>query len=156
MALWLCKRCKTTFAVGLRCCPHCTGEDVEEFSEMPKITKHGGATNAAEAERPPTSVSAAPVEVLVGEHGPELELPVEVEGTVEVMDGEPAEGEQVGEGLPVQGDEVEVEPGGYDEMSKPDLQKLLGYRELPTSGNKPELIARLREDDAANADEAGE
>jgi len=57
MALWRCKRCTTVFAVGLHCCPQCTGTDVEEDSEMPKITVHGGATNAAEAGRPPTPAS---------------------------------------------------------------------------------------------------
>lgn len=48
MALWVCNRCTTKFAAGLRSCPQCTSESAhEEGTEMPKTTKHG-ATNAAE------------------------------------------------------------------------------------------------------------
>lgn len=35
--------------------------------------------------------------------------------------------------------------GGYDEMTKEELQAELERRGLPTSGNKPELIDRLNE-----------
>lgn len=37
----------------------------------------------------------------------------------------------------------------YNEWDKPDLQEELGKRELSKSGNMKQLIARLREDDAA-------
>lgn len=39
----------------------------------------------------------------------------------------------------------------YDALNKKDLQELLTNRELPTAGNKPELIERLREADKAAA-----
>ncbi|WP_053352708.1 SAP domain-containing protein [Leucobacter musarum] len=42
---------------------------------------------------------------------------------------------------------------GYDALNKKDLQELLSKRELPTAGNKPELIERLREADKAAAAE---
>jgi SAP domain len=39
------------------------------------------------------------------------------------------------------------EPTGYYALSKPELQAELENRDLPTTGNKPDLIARLEEDD---------
>lgn len=41
----------------------------------------------------------------------------------------------------------------YSELDKKGLQELLEERGLPTSGNKPELVERLREADAASDDE---
>lgn len=49
-------------------------------------------------------------------------------------------------------EETESEaPGGdgYDDMNKEELQSVLEDRDLPVSGNKDELIERLREDDAS-------
>lgn len=49
MALNECKGCSTAFAVGLPRCPHCRSTDfVEQGQDMPKITAHGGPSNAAE------------------------------------------------------------------------------------------------------------
>ena len=51
-------------------------------------------------------------------------------------------------------DEDSDEDLTYADLSKDDLKELLEQRELPVSGNKAELIARLEEDDAAEeADE---
>lgn len=47
-----------------------------------------------------------------------------------------------------QGDGESTEEGSYDSLTKEQLQEELRNRELPTSGNKPELVARLEEDDA--------
>lgn len=53
MGLWVCRRCTAKFAVGLSCCPQCTGTNVyedgnpDEEDEMAKTTVHGGATNVA-------------------------------------------------------------------------------------------------------------
>ncbi len=41
----------------------------------------------------------------------------------------------------------------YDDMLRTDLQDLLRARELPTSGNKDELVARLVADDEADVEE---
>lgn len=38
-------------------------------------------------------------------------------------------------------------PEDYNDWTVPQLQHELGQRELPKSGNKPELVARLEEDD---------
>jgi len=40
---------------------------------------------------------------------------------------------------------------GYDGMMVEELQGLLAERDLPKSGKKEDLIARLRADDAANS-----
>jgi SAP domain len=45
--------------------------------------------------------------------------------------------------------ELEVDDGEYDGMTKDELQAELRDRGLSTSGNKDELVARLRENDAA-------
>lgn len=50
MALRRCLKCGTEFAVGLGWCPQCTSTHSEEVSDVPKITVHGGATNAAETD----------------------------------------------------------------------------------------------------------
>ncbi len=46
MALWVCNRCTTKYAVGLPYCPQCTSTDVREDGDVPKNTVHGGASNA--------------------------------------------------------------------------------------------------------------
>ena len=45
------------------------------------------------------------------------------------------------------------ENDGYESMTKPELQAELEARGLPTTGNKPELVTRLEEDDAAPVEE---
>lgn len=55
-----------------------------------------------------------------------------------------------------QTDESEEEEIDYSEASVAELKAELERRELPTSGNKPELIARLEEDDAADDEEEEE
>lgn len=58
---------------------------------------------------------------------------------------------------PVTGENLDVEgEDEYDAWSKDDLITELQERELPHSGNKAELIARLREDDAAEEPEDDE
>lgn len=67
MSLWVCLDCSTAFAVGAPLCPHCGSErhaeegsalalgvqagvpaEIEEDDDMPKITRHGGASIAGE------------------------------------------------------------------------------------------------------------
>lgn len=56
--------------------------------------------------------------------------------------------------------DAEPEPEGpevpldYEALNKTQLEDILRERGLPVSGNKPELIVRLQEDDAARADAA--
>jgi len=45
-------------------------------------------------------------------------------------------------------DASEVEASGWDEYTVDELKDELANRDLPVSGNKAELIARLEEDDA--------
>lgn len=46
-----------------------------------------------------------------------------------------------------------AEPDRYDGMTAAQLGDELGKRDLPRSGSKPELVARLRADDRAKADQ---
>ena len=48
MALEVCADCTAAYAVGLAACPHCRSTARED--DMPKITRHGGVSNAAAAE----------------------------------------------------------------------------------------------------------
>ena len=51
MATWGCLDCTTVYAVGAPRCPHCGSTRYEGYP-MPKITRHGGpsdATTASEA-----------------------------------------------------------------------------------------------------------
>jgi hypothetical protein len=118
---------------------------VEE--DMPKTTKHGGATNATGAtvwvyEAPRTEMPDRPV----GETGPKVEV---FEGTGEAVNVETGEVTAPGEPLP------EIK-GPYDGLGKRELQEELARRELNISGNKPELIDRLVADDESKADQEAE
>lgn len=66
-----CGKCTAKFAVGLSRCPHCGSTKFMEDWQMPKITEHGGATNAAAEPPTPSAAATAPG----GEPGPELTLP---------------------------------------------------------------------------------
>lgn len=57
MALQVCAGCTTVFSVGALRCPHCGSADYyEEGQAMPKITVHGGATNAAATDPAPVDL----------------------------------------------------------------------------------------------------
>jgi len=118
---------------------------------MPKITVHGGPTNAA-ADPP------KPGPVTVGEAEPEpVVLPegaVVASVSVDGVDQGPGEvGEALGGGfepLPeaVEGDTTKhVSVPDYEAWTKTQLQEALAERELPTSGTKAELVTRLRTHD---------
>ena len=61
-------------------------------------------------------------------------------------DAEPAE-----PAAPVGDVNEDGEVAGYETLTKPELQALLEARELPKSGNVPDLIERLEADDAEQA-----
>jgi hypothetical protein len=151
MTLRVCQGCTTRFAVGLLACPHCRStEHYEEGSVMPKITVHGGPSNASDPASGP---------VTVGERKPEpVSLPedtVVVSVSVDGVDQGPGEvvefeGDPSFGPLPeaVEDDTTEHVPEpDYDALTKTELQELLAARELPTSGTKAELVARLRTHD---------
>ena len=52
-------------------------------------------------------------------------------------------------GEPAKDDEIIEEPDGYEEKTVAELKELCGGRSLKKSGNHGELVARLREADAA-------
>lgn len=146
--LWICLACTTGYSVGAQGCPHCgSAEYAEEGTEMPKISRHGGASN----KNAPAPV-AVPAGAVDGEFAAEFMRlvdsgPVDVTGFASggivspgttVVGGEPA-GTQV------------LDDGPYVVMLRADLQELCRARGLPTSGNKEDLVARLIADDEQNA-----
>lgn len=92
---------------------------------MPKITLHGGPSNAS--------------------------VPVEPEPGEEVTSGRVTPEEHTEVVNPVEEPEKAGEPvsDGYEDLTKIELQQELDKRRLTKAGNKDELIERLREDDAA-------
>jgi hypothetical protein len=136
---------------------------------MPKITRHGGATNAADG---PQVLGGAWSDTGVADEWPaiskpasEPDAPAEDEATVAVSvdgvdqgSGEVVEftGEPAFEPLP----EVAEEDTG-EHVSEPDysswtveqLKEELGNRGLPKTGNKPELVERLAQHDVDTADQ---
>ena len=90
-----CGKCTAKFAVGLARCPHCGSTNFTEDWQMPKNTVHGGPSNATagpgepgymppgeavpdaivQVDRPLSATEAAELISLVGEHGPEVDLP---------------------------------------------------------------------------------
>lgn len=67
--LLYCRDCTTAYAVGLHRCPHCTSERVSREPIMPKITVHGGPSNAADLPAP------EPVDVVPEQPEPQPEQP---------------------------------------------------------------------------------
>lgn len=102
---------------------------------MPKITAHGGATNAREADVSPAADAGEPQVVAEDDLG----LTTSVEAAPEA----PAEDEPVAE---------DATPA-YEGMTLAELREAAGARDLPTYGTKAQLVERLREDDAEDAAE---
>jgi DNA-directed RNA polymerase subunit RPC12/RpoP len=90
----------------------------EEEPMSPKITAHGGATNAREADVSPTAVASEPQ--VVAEDG--LGLPTSEEAPVEAEDS----------------------GSDYDGMTLAELRSAADAAGLPTYGTKAQLIERLK------------
>lgn len=121
---------------------------------MPKITVHGGPSNASDPASKP---------VTLGERGPEpVSLPedavvVPVDEVRELADGVDQGPGVVDETLggdfkplpeAAEGDTAEqVSEPDYEGWTVAQLREVLAKRELPTSGTKPELVTRLRTHD---------
>lgn len=160
MALWVCSRCTTRFSVGAPACPHCRStEHYEEGSVMPKITVHGGPSIAGETLVPLKSgehvLRREAAASVAAETLQSLEDAAVVSVSVDGVDQGPGEivefeGDVSFKPLPevVEGDTAEhVSEPDYEALTKTELQERLAVRELPTSGTKAELVARLRTHD---------
>jgi hypothetical protein len=106
---------------------------------MPKITVHGGPSNAATDPSPPNPVQPTPE-------------PSSVSITVDGVDQGPGEVTKAPGGpflpLPqaVDGEQVEqVSVPDYERWTAKQLREVLADRQLPTDGLKADLVARLRE-----------
>lgn len=127
---------------------------------MPKVTVHGGPSIAGETPMPLKRgehvLSREATAEAAGQHLAELQDdPAAVSVSVDGVDQGPGEVVEF-EGVPsfellpeaIEGDTAEQVPEqDYDALTKTELQELLAARELPTSGTKAELVARLRTHD---------
>lgn len=105
---------------------------------MPKITAHGGATNARDAEPSPDAEASQPLlaGAEAGQEGrplPEAEEAAPFEEQVPADGGEPAE-----DAVP-----------DYDGMTLAELREEAAERGLPAYGTKAQVTERLREADAS-------
>lgn len=149
MALNVCADCTTRFAVGLKECPHCQSTNFQEDGDMPKITAHGGASIAgAEVTGGQWGDDTEP------EEAPDADDIHEDPGTGEPMtavEGDELVGDGSGRALPPVDDEESSSAPDYEDWTVEQLKEQLSERGLPKSGKRDDLVARLREDDAARA-----
>ena len=105
----------------------------EEEPMSPKITVHGGATNAREAEVSPAAAASQSPQVVaeddLGRTNPEPAPEVEAEDAAPVAEEQP---------------EAAVD---YEGMTLGELRELAASRNVPSYGNKAAVIERLREAD---------
>lgn len=102
----------------------------EEEPMSPKITAHGGATNARDADVSPVADASQPQVVAEDDLG----LPTSDEP---VADHTPAD------------EETEDARPDYDGMTLAELREEAGKRDVPSYGSKAQIIERLREADDA-------
>lgn len=132
MATWECRGCTAAYAPGAPQCPQCGENDPikeaeqlqRERDEMAKVSVHHGASNAFTGEGMPEPV------------------PAEARSRADSEQADEVEGDDEG-----QDDDARAL---YEAQTVEDLKAELRRRpgDLSTSGNKPELVDRLLEDDA--------
>lgn len=115
----------------------------EEEPMSPKITVHGGATNARDTDVSPAVDASQPLVAAEGDQGrPTPEEPV--------AETESVQDETAPEADDVQSETAEEETGdGYEGMTLAELRALATERDLPSYGTKAQLTERLREADAS-------
>ena len=103
---------------------------------MPKISVHGGATNARVADVSPAADASQPQDVAEDVLGRPTSEDKSQEPVVEAAP-EP-------EAAPIEESTLD-----YDGMTLAELREAATTRELPSYGTKAQLIERLRENDAS-------
>ncbi|SDU42542.1 SAP domain-containing protein [Jiangella alkaliphila] len=177
MTIWLCRRCTARFAVGLAACPQC-GSVIhhEEGADMPgKTTRHGGGTTAnlevvtgdftvdEAAAAAVASAAPSPFDTLSAD---ELKSACEARGLAKsgskpkliarLVEHDAQHPGDLGAEVTAGGDADEVVDelaSEYDVFDEDVLRAECAERELPTDGDKAQLVARLVEHDAAQAAE---
>jgi hypothetical protein len=96
----------------------------------PKITAHGGATNAREADVSPAVVASEPQVAAEGDLGRQTSADLDT-----VQDSTVPEPDEVRD---------ENESPDYDGMTLAELRSAADSYNLPTYGTKTQLIERLR------------
>lgn len=179
--LWICNSCTAAYSPGAPRCPQCGSTDyLEQGEEMAKITVHGGPSNAAAGpvitggEWSSGTVDGTPVvdgydpnnltlpdgpgdPYTLGSDGTRYFEPKTLEDGGESVTASVAvtpPGETTDDAIAA--DVEETEPVDYDACTVEQLKEFLTERSLPVSGKKPELIARLVEDDEAEAAKAAD
>jgi hypothetical protein len=109
----------------------------------PKITVHGGATNAREADVSPVAAASQSPQV-----GAEADL-----GRTNEADAGEAPAEEPQEDAPVA---QESAPDPYASMTLAELRAEADKRQVPSYGTKAQVTERLRESDGAAEGDADE
>lgn len=107
----------------------------------PKITVHGGATNAHGSDVSPVDAVSGSQVAAEGDLGPTQTEEPDVEPQA-VEDAEPAEDE-----APAEEPDADTD---YDGMTLAELRDEAGKRKLPTYGTKAQLVERLRDADVTS------
>lgn len=126
MNVWRCLGCQELYRIRLSRCPRCHRGDFEEEAYMPKITVHGGPTNAADP-------------------APAVELHPGIDEPMEAVDV-PADGS---EHELVAGYEAWTVATLQDELRRRNEGR---DEPLPLTGRKQDLVDRLVADDTAAAE----
>lgn len=115
----------------------------EEEPMSPKITVHGGASNARDADVSPAADASKPLVAAEGDQG----RPTSEEPAVEADSVQDETTPEVDE---VQDETNEEETGdGYEGMTLSELRSLATDRGVPSYGTKAQLTERLRDADAS-------
>jgi hypothetical protein len=138
-------------------CPQCTSESAHEKGpeDVAKNTVAGGPSDAnqeggdGEWDGTSTSTSSDPEPTTSDSSEPASQSPAPTTDSPSSPDQTGDSSAPSTDGESESTEQSEAPADAYDDWLKEDLVVELAERNLPVSGNKPELIARLRESDAA-------
>lgn len=117
-------------------------------NDMPKITAHGGPTNARETDLSPAVDASKPLVGAEADQGHPTDVEVEGDGSGEALPEIPAE---------THGKDAEPDVDPYAGLTLAELREAAEKRGLASYGNKAQLTERLREaDEAAKSEGSAE
>lgn len=118
---------------------------------MPKITVHGGPTNARDADPSPDADASLPLDGAEAVQGPPLPERVLVDEVTEELKEAAPSGEAEADGGESADEDTTPD---YDGMTLAELREEANRRDIPSYGTKAQITERLREaDEAADAEE---
>lgn len=126
---WICRKCTAAYAVDAPKCPQCgTNDPIKEDEQLAKERDTMPKTTVHNGASDENAEPGQPGHV-------EPDATEETDGTAETQETD------------------ETEAVDYNAFTVDELRAELGERKLATSGNKPELVERLAENDRAKAAE---